>query len=202
LTLGLLVPGLFVLGAVLAGLLAAPAHAQPRPFSTVSLYAGGSVPVRTGALAAFYHSSPGFDLVAAAPFYVGVAGLDAGLRRYEQRPGRADEDLWAAPVALRWGVRPSLPVGGGGGGLRAEASARLGALLMRFSGGSAGLRNESELLMGADAGLSLRVAGRWEIVAGLRYERVFTSTPLHLWQVRAGVRRRFEAPRWLQTLLR
>ena len=192
-----------LLGAVLACAWPAPVHAQQesraRPFSTLSLYAGGSATVGTGALGPYYRSFPGFDVNITTPFYAGRAGLSAGLLRFEARAGRAQEDLWAAPVALRWGLHPSLL---GTGRLHTHASLRLGTLFMRFSGGSAGLRNESELLMGADAGLSVRLAGRWRLAAGMRYDRVFTSTPFPLWQVHAGVQRRFDAPRWIQTLLR
>ena len=206
----------FVLGAalvvlgtalVVGGLLPAPAHAQAehapgepaRPFSKISLYAGGNLTLDTGALGPYYRSSPGMEVSVATPFHAGVAALDVRLQRLEERAGRKRERLWAAPVVLRWGLRPSLA---GAGRLRAEASAGLGTLFMRFSSNKPGIQNESELLMGADAGLSLRIGGRWQVTAGLRYERIFTSTSFHLWQVRAGVRRRFDAPRWFQTVFR
>jgi hypothetical protein len=174
-----------------------PAPAQPVPFSEVALHAGGNALLDAGALEPFYHASPGVEAAASTPFYAGVAGLDVGLRRFEGRGTRARENLWAVPVAVHWGVRP----GPGPGGVRLEAGLRLGTFLMRFSKGGAGLRNENELLMGTEAGLSLPLGGRWRLALGARYEHVFTSTAFSLWKVRAGVRRRFDAPRWLQTLL-
>ena len=184
---------------LLAALLASgTARAQgSQPFSRVALYGGGSTAVGASRLGDFYRGGPGLNAAATTPFYAGVAGLDLGLRRYEARAGQAREDFWAVPVALRWGVRPRLAPR-----LHVEASALLGGFLMRFSGGGPGLRSESELLMGLDAGLALRVAGRWQLTAGVRYEHVFTSTSVRLWHARAGVRRTFDAPRWLQTLLR
>ena len=179
-------------------------HAQPTdargasvPFSRLAVYAGGTVAANMGTLHDFYHAWPGAEVDATTPFYIGTAGVDLGLRRYEARPARAENDFWAAPIALRWGIRPAL-----GARLQAETAIRTGTLLMRFSEGSPGQRNESELFMGADAGLSLHLGGRWRLIAGLRYEHLFTSTQVDLWHVRAGLRRTFESPSWLRTLLR
>jgi hypothetical protein len=176
-----------------------PVPSQSPSFSQVTFYAGGSAQIGANRFSTFYRASPGLEIEAVTPFYAGVAGGGLGLRRYEGRAGRASEDLWAFPAALRWGLRLPLP---GVQRLRAEASVRLGALFMRFSAGSAGLRNESELLAGADAGLSLRLGNRWQIVAGGRYEHVFTAPSIRLWQGRIGVRRTFDAPDWLRMLLR
>lgn len=187
---------LLALGAGLVILWGPPAQAQPAPFSKVSLYAGGNALLDTGTLAPFYRTSPGIEAAVHTPFYAGVAGLSVGLRRFEGRQGKASGDLWAAPVALRWG--PHL----GQKGIHLEAHLRLGTFFMRFSEGGPGLQNESELLMGAEAGLSLPLGGRWRLAFGGRYDHVFTSTPFPLWQMRAGVRHRFDAPRWFQKLLR
>ena len=195
---------LVVLGGVLSLTHSAPplvpkaqAQAPPRPFSEVALYAGGSLQTASRSLHDFFHASPGFDVAASTPFYAGVAGLDVSLRRYTARPDEAQENFWAVPVTLRWGLR--LPARTR---LRAEGAARLGTLFMHFSSGSPGQRVESELLMGVDAGLALRFARAWSVVAGMRYEHVLTSTRIHVWHVRVGIRRRFDAPSWLQTLLR
>jgi opacity protein-like surface antigen len=191
---------LLAAGLVLA--CAGPSHAQEPavPFSKVSLYAGGNALLSAGVLGSFYRVSPGLEAEVGTPFYVGTAGLGVGLRRFEGRDGRAGEDLWGAPMTLRWGLRSPLSISGGR--LRANASVRLGVLFMRFSGGGAGLKNENELMMGAGAGLSFHLTEGWRLAAGARYARVFTSPPFPLWQVRAGVRHHFDAPRWLQTLLR
>jgi hypothetical protein len=181
--------------------LAPAARAQPgpppAPFSKIALHAGGNIPVSAGALGTFYRVSPGVDVGFSTPFYAGTAGVNVGLRQIRAREGRAESDLWAVPTTLHWGT-----AGLGSDRLRPAGSVRLGSLVMHFQGGGAGRRTESELLMGAEAGLSLRLDERWRLTAHVQYERVLTSTPFSLWQVRAGVRRRFDAPQWFQTLLR
>lgn len=177
-------------------------HAQgDHPFSRLALYTGGSAEIGSNRLGDYYPPSLGLDVAASMPFYAGTLGLGLGLRRHEAYPGRRAQDFWALPLTLHWGVRPRL-VPSLAPGLRVEASARLGALLMHFRSRAPGLQNESELLMGLDLGLSLPLFGRWRLALGTRYEHTFTAPAMQLWHVRAGLRRSFRAPRWLQTLLR
>lgn len=176
-------------------LLSAPG-ASAQAFGTLGITATGSVNVNRTALHETWQPHPGAGLTVATPFYRGFFEAGATWRRFTARtPSIPRYD--ALFVYLGWGLR--LPVAPR---LALESTIRLGNYRMAFDEQTfAGVRNESEMALGAALGLDVRVGRGVSWVAGVRYLKAFTFRRIHLVHLTTGVRYTLKTPAWLRRIL-
>lgn len=171
------------------------AHGQTA-FSTVEVRAAGTVNFNHSFVHEFWEQGVGGEVFAATPFYAGYAELGGALHRYRAAADVPAFDAWA--LLAGWGVRLEL-----GSRLRLEGGPRIGNYHMRFEEATfTGVRNESELALGAMGRLAVRPAGPVSVFVAGSYTRVFTFNRLKLWYASAGISYRFTSPTWLKDFLK
>lgn len=185
---------------VLAALLALPATAQPTaPFETFTLRLGGTVEAPNDRYGAVWQPSPGVDVAATVPFYLGLT-FDAGLAFSNHRAQTETLlDFLAIHGYVGLGAGLQLPVGA-----RLHLGAHAGVLSMDFYADEAAgafARRESELATGLVAGGTAPLTDRLGVYVGARWTHVYTSTPIDLVRVHAGLTWTFVTPGWLRELL-
>ncbi len=132
------------------------------------------------------------------PFYAG--NMRAGLHLYQYN-GRHEEypDYLTSYLYIGWGVEISLfsQIGWFNG-------IRLGSYQMSFDDTDINptQRVESELGVGIDSGLNLKLSSRWHGHVGLGYIVVFTHKKLELINLSIGVSYTIDAPAWLTEFLK
>ena len=141
---------------------------------------------------------PGASLHLEVPGYGGSVRLALTAVDFEDRTGVLPEFTFLA-ATLGWGPRLRLP-----GGATASAGPLVGAVQMRFAPGDLGfegnLRNETEAVVGAVAGVRVPVAGRVALWADAEVMRVALAAPRMLAVASGGVAVRLDAPAWLRRL--
>ena len=186
-----------------AGASVAPLHGQDSlattgaaPYSAVTIALSGVQPTGSGRLEDYWDAATGIRLDIHMPFHVGEAGLTATTLRYETRAAE-QPGYRAIIIGANWrfpfgGVRRVQPA------LSVEA----GNFMTIFDGEQAkGLGKESEIYIGAGAGLGVVLAGATSLTVGADARHVFTSTPVRLVSLRAGLAHTFATPRWLRAVI-
>ena len=176
---------------------ALPVHAQ-EAFSTLDVRAAGTVNFNHSFVHEFWEQGVGGEVAVATPFYAGYAELGGALHVYRTAtPSVPAFDAWS--LFAGWGV--GLDVGQR---LRVEGGPRVGNYHMRFATDDAfpGVRNESELALGAAGRIAVRPAGPVSVFVAGSYTRVFTFNRLKLWYASAGISYRFASPTWLKNFLK
>lgn len=174
----------------------AVARSADAPYASVTVALSASRQASSGRLEDYWDAGSGARLDIHMPFHFGEAGITATTLRYDSRspeqPGFRAILVganWRFPLGASRRIRPSLAV---------EA----GNFMTIFDGEQAkGLGKESEIYVGAGASLAIAIAGGTAITLGADARHVFTSTPVRLASVRAGVAHTFATPRWLRTVV-
>lgn len=184
--------------ALLVLLPAGDAWAQrPAPFETLDLLAGATVDVNQGLL--FYDLwRPGKGAAAgvATPFYFGTAEAGGAVHRYGARADSVPA-FDALVVYAGWGLGAEVGRLGVHGGVRA------GLHRMTFDEDTfVGVRNESELALGAVARVHVDVARGWALYGEAAYMKTYTYIRLQQVWITAGIRARITTPSWLRRVLR
>ncbi|MBA3259356.1 MAG: hypothetical protein H0T68_07830, partial [Gemmatimonadales bacterium] len=143
-----------------------------------------------------WQPSPGGEIAAGAPFYLGRVELGAERMSFDGRGDTPDYRAWF--VFAGWGLDVRL--------LRSlgwEPGVRVGNYAMRFSG--AGIpdhrRAESELGAEAVSRIVWGFAPEWHLLLTGRYRAVLTEPGIRHALVDVGVRRTIGTPRWLRDFL-
>lgn len=190
----------FIRTAVVAALLcvAAPGLALGQaPFSSMRFDVSVGADVSTGRLQDHWKIGPTPAVLTRIPFHIGEVEIGAAGARNEFRGG-TDGDYWSVLVHAGWGEGVNV-----GGVLRLHGSALVGSYFMIFDTQPVGYaRRENELALGGSADLSVLALEPVILFARTGYLRVFTSTPIDLIHLSAGLAVRIETPNWLRTLLR
>ena len=177
--------------------LAAPSFGQA-PFSVIDLHFHWTQDVSQWPLHQHWQPGRGAEFGLTMPFYAGDFEIGGTVHRYAARsdvPGFAA--LW---VYAGWGGHLSW-----GDNLSVFATGRLGNYFMSFDDAEetyAGTAAESELALGAGAGLSLRVAGPVWVYGRIDHVRVMTLPAMQLWYASGGVRVRVRAGEGWQAFFR
>lgn len=202
----------FLCLATLFSAVVAEVHAQD-PYSRLHVGVGGGSDVGDGRFQEFWSRSPSFSMFGRMPFYVGhvEAGISASRHSFQgEAPPPSDDpaapnnplgdgaDFWGALIHVGWG--PSLAITPG---FQAQGTLTVGDFLMVFDSPEKGYaQRENELVLGASAGFTFYMARRVGLFARLGYSRVFTSTPIDLVHVSAGLEARLVTPSWVREMLR
>ena len=179
-------------------LLAPLAAAQPAPFETLTLSAGGVSTLAGAPYTDFWDPGLGVELRVATPFYLGrVAAGVVAAPHAEVEEGRVPDYL-ALYFFGAWSAEIPLP-----GGLRLAPGVQAGLFRMQFDADdAASVNNEAELAAGPEVWLSAPVARGWRVQAGVGAVRLFTAERIDLGFVRVGVSRTVRTPGWLRDFLR
>jgi hypothetical protein len=174
---------------------ASPLGAQP--FETVEVLVGGATNVNRNFLHTFWTPGPGGEMVVALPFYAGQIEGGAALHRYEDKVPEVPR-FDAVLGYLGWGVVVQ------GKGIRWYNGVRVGTYRMAFDEDTPfpGVRNESELTLGAQSRLQVLVTQRLSVQVAGSYMKTYTFLRLNLWHVSAGLGYRVRSPEWLKQVLR
>ncbi|MEM8557723.1 MAG: hypothetical protein AAGG50_07855 [Bacteroidota bacterium] len=170
------------------------------PFETLTLRFGGTFETPDDRYGALWQPSPGVEVAAALPFYLGLT-LDAGLA-FSIHGAEAETlpDFLAMHGYGGLGPTFRLPAG-----MRLRTGVHAGILSMDFfedESVTAAVRRESELAAGFYAEGVVPLTGRLGIVVGVRWTHVYTSTTIDLVRAQAGLAWTFDTPRWLREALR
>lgn len=191
---------LLVAGAGILGADVVPLHAQDvtspsqaAPYASVTVAMSAAHQASSGRLEDYWNAGNGIRLDVHMPFHVGEAGVTGTTLRYEPRsaeqPGFRAIIVgasWRFPFAVARRLHPALSI---------EA----GNFMTIFDGEQAkGLGKESEIYVGAGGSLRAAIAGGTSLTLGADARHVFTSTPLRLASLHAGVAHTFATPRWLR----
>jgi hypothetical protein len=177
-----------------------PARSQgPAPFSELTIR-GSVLRVRPDArFDTLYDAHIGGRLEIETPVGAGVFALSAERTAFAARhlPPRTNFD--ATLLALGWGLSPVTV-----SAFRISAGARIGEMLMAFHDTiiDPGLKDESELYVGAYAMATLRLPHQLGLTASASYGHVHLNVPLHLASFTAGLEYRLDTPAWLRDFLR
>jgi len=132
------------------------------------------------------------------PFYEGQ--MSAGLQLF-QFTGRKEKfpDYLVSFIYLRWGVEITLF-----SQVTWFNGIRLGSYQMRFDDTDINptQRVESELGVGIDSGLNLKISSKWYGHVGIGYVVVFTYKKLELLNLSLGISYTIDAPSWMKELLK
>ncbi len=167
------------------------------PFSSMRFDVSVGADVSKGRFQDHWKIGPTPAVLARMPFHVGDLEIGAAGARNEFRGG-TDGDYWSALIHAGWGEGVNV-----GGVLHLHGSALVGSYFMIFDTQPVGYaRRENELALGASADLNVLALEPVILFARTGYLRVFTSTPIDLIHLSAGLALRIETPNWLRTLLR
>lgn len=172
--------------------------AQPgrgAPFETLDVEIGGTFNTNRTLLHDFWKPGYGVEGQIATPFYLGEAVAGGAFHRYGVVADVPAFD--ALLLVVGWGLPLSL-----GSHLRWHNAFTLGNYRMTFDDDTfAGVRNESELILGLQSRLHVHLSQAWSLYVGGRYDRVFTEARMPLFFVSAGLSHTLRTPRWLRTFL-
>ena len=150
----------------------------------------------TGSLAPYWHDRPGMSLAIHMPFYLGEVGVAARTSRFESRAS-GPPSFRSYVLGVDW--RFVLP---GTAWLRPDISATAGDFLTVYDGEQAkGAGKESEIFIGAAAGLRLGVTRDTRVRAAVTAMQVLTSTPIRLMQATLGVSHTLASPAWVMRVI-
>ena len=194
----LLVAGCCTLGAIAPELGAqdTTTHARVAPYSTVTVALSGVRPASSGRLEDYWTAGNGLRFDIHMPFHVGEAGITATTLRHEalgtEQPGFRAIIIganWRFPLGNSRRVRPAIAV---------EA----GNFMTIFDGEQPkGLGKESEIYVGGEASVRIAVLGGTSVLLGADARHVFTSTPVRLTSLHAGLAQTMSTPRWLRAVI-
>ena len=170
--------------------------APARAYSSLTVEAAGVRHLGTGDLGLYWNDRAGVGLAVHTPFHIGEFGIAFSTSRFENRaPGVPSFRSYL--IGIDW--RFPLP---GTGWMRPDVSAMAGDFLTVYDGEQAkGAGNESEIFIGAAAGVRLRLARGTHVRAAVTAMQVLTSTPIRLTQATLGVSRTVATPRWIMTVI-
>lgn len=166
------------------------------PYGTVTVALSGAQPVAEGALAPWWEAGRGLRLDVHVPFYVGDVGAWAMRVPYAARTdSQPDFDAYVVALEWRFAAPASWPV-------RPHAGVSAGNFLTTFDGvETKGLAKESEILVGASGGLTVRLAGATHLTAGVTGLQVLTSTPIRVAFATVGIAHTFRTPGWMRGVI-
>lgn len=175
-------------------LLVSAANAQPYASVSVGVNAGFST--YANEFGSWWDVSPAALVSARTPFYVGQ--IEAGALGFRNADTIGENDFSAGLFFAGWG--PTLEAGSVA---EWRTTAFAGDLLMLFDeGGSGYSRRENELALGIKSTIVFELIRNTELEAGVVGFRTFTSSPIDLLFISAGIRYRIAiSPRfraWLQ----
>lgn len=178
-------------------LLAPLAAAQPAPFETLTLSAGGVSTLAGAPYADFWDPGLGVELRVATPFYLGRVAGGVAVAPHAAFDA-AIPDYLALYFFGGWNAEVALP-----GGLRLAPGVQAGLFRMQFDADdAASVNNEAELAAGPELWLSAPVARGWRVQAGAGAVRLFTNERIDFGFVHVGVSRTVRTPDWLRDFLR
>lgn len=162
-------------------------------FGSVSLGLVGAFDVARGTFQDHWGRRPAVGATVRMPFYVGDVEVGLLYSRYG-----SDAAFTSLLGFAGWGA--TLPLGKVGG---LTGMVVAGDYFMLFHGPQPGYSSrENEVALGASAMMEFRPVGPFGFEVGLRALRIFTSTPIDLVHVSAGLRYRLSAPEWLPAVMR
>lgn len=167
-----------------------------QPYGSLTIGASAARPLSDGALDRYWASGAGVRVNVSTRFHRGDIGAFAVTMPYTARADSQPDFRayligvdWRMSAPARWRVRPSIGVD-------------VGAMLSTFDGIEVkGLSKESEIFIGATAGLALRVFGRTWMTATGTGVQVLTSTPIRTSSLSLGVAQTFATPAWLRAVI-
>jgi hypothetical protein len=166
------------------------------PYGSVTIALSAAQPVAEGALEPWWDAGRGVRLDVRIPFYVGDVGAWVMRVPYTAR-AETQPDFDAYVVALEWRFAPFAT-----SRVRPWAGIGAGNFLTTFDGvETKGLGKESEILVEASGGVSLRVARATSVTAGVTGLQVLTSTPIRLAFATVGVSHTVRTPGWLRGVI-
>lgn len=182
---------------------AAPLHGQgagtttsPAPYSAVTVAVSGVRLATAGGLEEYWDAGNGIRLDVHMPFHIGEAGITASTLRHEAR-GPEQPGFRAIVVGASW----RFPLGGARR-LRPALAVEAGNYMTIFDGEQPkGLGKESEIYVGGGAALAIALARGTSLVFGADARHVFTSTPVRLGSLHAGLAHTFATPGWLRAVV-
>jgi hypothetical protein len=145
----------------------------------------------------FWTAGSGGELLLSTPFHAGEVELGLALHRYEALAAEVPRfDALLTSLGWRIDVSPWEFASWYGG-------FDVGNYWMSFDEETfAGVRNESELMLGLYTRLELRCSRLIRLYAAGRTMRVYTKPRLPMAYVSAGLRITLDSPDWLRTILR
>lgn len=167
---------------------------RAEPFSTVSVGIAVSHDVHDARFQSSWEVSPAIDVSAGLPFYYG--NIRAGVRILHAYSPELT-DINSAYMHVAWGPTVDL-----GRSLSFDASVSAGSMYMSFTDEPVSFRkSESELAVGLRGGMSARVGGPIRAHVYCEWQHAFTSIPLDLVFVSAGLAYELQTPDWLRSFL-
>ena len=167
-----------------------------RPYSTITVEVAGMRQPRTGNLAAYWDDRTGVSLGVHTPFHLGEVGIAARTARFESRAAGIPS-FRSYMLGVDW--RFTLP---GTAWVQPDVSATAGDFLTIYDGEQAkGAGKESEIFIGAAAGLRLRATRDTRVRAMVTVMQVLTSTPIRLVQATLGASHTLATPGWLMRVI-
>ncbi|MBA3890236.1 MAG: hypothetical protein H0X64_06875 [Gemmatimonadaceae bacterium] len=175
----------------------APASPHSRaPYSSLTVSVAASRQASSGRLDDYWDAGRGVRIDIHTPFYLGDAGLTATTLRYATRT--ASQPGFRAIVA---GANWRFPIGTTAR-LRPALSVEAGNFMTIFDGDQPkGLGKESEIYAGGGASLGVAIAAGTAAVFGADARHVFTSTPIRMVSLHAGIAHTFATPGWLRAVI-
>lgn len=166
------------------------------PYSSVTVGLAAARQANSGRLEDYWDAGSGVRLDVHMPFHVGEAGITATTLRYAAR-GPDQPGFRTILVGADW----RFPLGGLRR-VRPSVSMEAGNFMTIFDGEQPkGLGKESEIYVGIGASLAVRLVRGMALTLGGEVRHVFTSTPIRLASVRAGLGHTFVTPRWLRAVV-
>jgi hypothetical protein len=167
------------------------------PFSKIEFSAGGSTDVGRNFLHDFWRPGYGGELALSTPFYFGEAEAGGAYHVYDMAASSVPR-FDAILVFVGWGIAlsPSPHLSWYNG-------FRVGNNRMSFDDDTfPGIRNESELMLGANSRLHLRLRQGIGIFGSAWWSQTYTNVRFRSIYVSAGLSYRATSPNWIRTLLR
>ena len=162
-------------------------------YSTMSVGIAGGRTIDDGALADFWDSGTTLRLDVYTRFHRGDVGAWLLTLPWDARSAE-QPDFRAYIFGLDWRFTRSVTRW-----LRPSASVSAGNFLSTFEGvETKGLKKESEIFIGASAGLAVGVTRATSLTATVTGINVFTSTPIRTTFATVGVSHGFATPDWLR----
>lgn len=170
--------------------------ASIRPYSRVVIGASGVTPPASGSLSARWRSRAGAGVEVYTPFHLGEVGAVLRTMRYDSRsPDQPGFRAYVIGLDWRFAIARSNAV-------RPTVSLTAGDFLTVYDGDQPkGAGKESEIYVGANAAVAIRIHGGTHATAGVTGLQVLTSTPIRLTYATFGIAQALTSPAWLRGAL-
>ena len=182
------------------GAAASPLHGQDAgtaptaaPYGAVTVALSGVRLASAGRLEDYWDAGNGIRLDIHMPFHVGEAGITATTLRHEPLgPGQPGFRAIITGASWRFPLRRSRRI-------RPALSLEAGNYMTIFDGEQPkGLGKESEIYIGGGGAIDIALSRGTSLVLGAEARHVFTSTPVRLGALHAGLAYTFASPHWLR----